>query len=229
MPSKINAQSPGLSIDWRYLLDISDKSKILVIGQRCEEIGKIFNILGASSITCCRDIMSLPFVRQTRTDISLHIENACDDLQFDSEYLSFYNVIALPFGLPRLNDKISENRDARLLHCLKRALHPKGNIMVGFFNELRFWEKPKFEFRSLPRQITSMLIRAGYDTVRVYGVIPYQDIPVYIFPLNERVIDFVLSRRYGSKLPLGLLRILGKLPVSLVLFPWYFAIADPSQ
>ncbi len=229
MTLKLNAQSPGLSIDWRFFLGISEKSKILVIGQQCEEVGEIFNMLGVSSVMRSRDIRSLPFVRQTRKDVSLHSENTCDDLQFDSEYLSFFNVIALPFGIPRLNDKLTEDRYVRFLQCLKQVLHPGGTIMVGFFNQLRFWDKSKFEFRSLPRQITSMLNEAGYDTVRIYGVIPYQDMPVYIFPLNERVIDFVLSRRYGSKLPLGLLCLLGQLPVSSLLFPCYFAVADPAQ
>ena len=207
------------SLDWRFLLPITVESKILIIGHEYEYIQKYFFNLGVSEVYCCAD--NQPKVADLDKNNTQQKMLTYDDLIARSSLFSFFDVVVFPSGLPNTKIEILE-----LFEFVKKFVRPSGILFVSFANELL--SKEKHSYSSHPIRIKNILKKNGYNLVGVYGAIPDQYIPEYVFPLTPQAIGFIVRHRYAYKVPNIFLRLLSSPFVAKMLsnfFPAYFMMA----
>jgi len=201
--------SPKNSMDWRFLLPILPGIKILVVGQKCDELTQLF--------------------------AKLEIESHLWDYDFSNPIkvvpfsLSQFDIVIAPYGFSGKGLSSNPRRQREIYQTMQRLLKPGGTILVGFFNNWRFQRKRNpAPYSSNPMQMTRLLQKAGYKDVKLYGAIPNLSIPDYILPLTRQTVGFWLEHQYWSKVPERLLPYLYS-PIFTTVFyyflPSYFAIA----
>ena len=210
---------PDNSLDWRFLLPISSESKILIIGHDCGHIQQYFINLGLSEVFYCignQPRSSNLGENETQQNILTY-----DDLRVTSQLYSFFDVVVCPSGLPTGSIEVLETFD-----FIKKFIRPDGVLFVGFSNGI--FSKKTNSYYSHPWRIKKMLKNTGYLLAGIYGAIPDQYVPEYVFPLTPRAIGFVIRHRYTYKVPNMLLRLLTS-PVATTMlvnfFPAYFVMA----
>jgi len=103
-------------------------------------------------------------------------------------------------------------------------------LLVGFNNSLNDRSSLQTKYHSSThRRVISQLQKAGFKTIKVFGVLSNLSIPEYIFDLNSQPMYFALLHRFKRKsVLLNLLQLLshtvGLTGVSYFL-PCYFVLA----
>ena len=193
------------SLDWRFLLPMSDSADILVLdgdndfAETLERVG-----IPAPSMTFFLD----PGPGEG----------------------NIFQSMVVPFGLPmrlvgpRQVDQIEFFRSAR------RLIRSNGNLLVGFENS---WN-PRSSLRSryhpsMPRRLTSQLHRAGFNSIKIFGAIPNLAIPEYIFDLQSQALYYALHHRFRRKRVMSMILQLLSNTIGLAgisnFMPCYFAVA----
>jgi hypothetical protein len=201
--------SPNNSVDWRFLLPILPESKILIVGQSCDDFTRLFNKLGIEAIPWDYDFsnsIKAPLFPVT---------------QFD--------IVAVPHGFPGKDLSSNPQHHLEIYQTMQFLLKPGGIILVGFSNNLGIRRKfTPGTYSSTVAQTTRLFQKAGFKEVKFYGAIPNLSMPDYIFPITRQTIGFILEHRYRTKLSARLLRWLYN-PIFTAgfshFFTSYFAVA----
>lgn len=227
------SEPPSNSADWRFLLPISTESKILVAGSGCGDFVEFLNKLGIQAVTCFDDgagnftphSPGNDFKRQTLEIFKHNFSN--------SAWRSFFDVVAIPNGLPYRLLSGGISRQVEIYRKIKQVIGSNGFLLIGFTNALGI--RRTVDSKSLPstrRGMTSLLKKAGYKVVNLYGATPGLNMPDYIFPLTPNIIGFIFEHRYRHKFPAWLLRSLSNPMLAGLLvdfLPSYFVIAVPDK
>jgi len=194
------------SLDWRFLLPLSDPNKTFVFFEDDPDFG------------------------QTLEQVGIPLSNQLSLLDIEGKEKSNTACVVFPFGLPvrwvgqEPADQIEFFRSMRML------IGDSGNLLVGFNNVWNSSSNPRTKYHySSSRRMTSQLRKADFKIIKVFGVIPTLSIPEYIFDLNNQTIYFALQHRFKRKPVLHYLlqllsRTIGPTLVSDIL-PCYFVVA----
>ena len=210
---------PENSLDWRFLLPITSESKILVIGRGCGHIQRYLMNLGLSEVFYCTG--HVPQVSDLGDNSPQSNILTYSELGMKPQLLSFFDIVVYPNGL---SDNEAESLE--IISFIKKYIRPGGALFISFANEL-FSRKTTSGYSYL-WQIKKILKKTGYAIREIYGAIPDQHVPEYVFPLTPRAIGFIVRHRYAHKVPNLLLRLMAS-PFAAVLFsnffPAYFVAA----
>jgi len=223
---------PDNSLDWRFFLPITPEIKILIVGHECENIYQHFLRLGIASVYYCTDNMQLPVV-DSGTGKDQQSRMTFAELELRSDLLSFFDVVVFPHGLVQMEFSNSKVRQPPEFHFVKKFMRSGGVLLVSFANGL-FFKQKKLQsgyYYSYVWKMKSMLKKNGYDLTSIYGAIPDQFVPEYIFPLTIHSIGFILRSRYKDKIPSLLLPCLTNSVLTKIIanfFPAYFIVATAS-
>ena len=193
------------SLDWRFLLPISDSAKIRVVAEEDRELGEALDQIGISVF----NPLSTADVKQIETSI--------------------YSLV-LPFGLPVRWVGANQQDQVEFFRSLRGFIDSNGYLLIGFHNSFYFGSTARANYHSsTPRRIGDQLHQAGFKVLKVLGALPNLSIPEYIFDLNAQAIRFALQHRFRRKPALLKMlqrssRILGWSRMSNFL-PSYFAVA----
>lgn len=220
---------PNNSLDWRFLLPITSETKILVIGRECGYIQQYFINLGLSEVYCCTDA-DLPLIANSNDNKIQKKILTYADLEMRPEMLSFFDVVAYPHGFSQMPLPSGEIESLENCGFIKRFMRPGGVIFIGFANGLfsRKGTRQAGSYYSYPRLMKKKLKKTGYTLSGVYGAVPDQFIPEYVFPLTPQAIGFIVKHRYTYKVPGILLRLMASPVAATILanfFPSYFVVA----
>jgi hypothetical protein len=228
-PAIYQAQLPSSSTDWRLLLPLKEKTKLLVITNKNDDYGQYFLPFGIETYTLDSlrsdqlqdDVKHSPRNPETGITTAKHSE-----LPFSQ---AVYDVIAMPFGF--LEGIPMANKPKRLeqLKAIRHLIRPGGSLLIGFSN---LWgHLLKLNYRndlSTPQTIVNLLLRANYDSIKLFAAIPNPIIPEYIFPISPQTTSFFLKHRYKRKLPKSLINFITQ-PKTASLFSnllsSYYAVA----
>ena len=194
------------SLDWRFLLPISDAGNIFVLFEDDLDFSQTL------------EQVDIPVSKQLSFSDIAQIEKK------DTTSL------VLPFGQPvkwvsgELADQIE------FFRSMQKLIGDNGNLLVGFNNSQGYPSKAQTKYHpSTPTRISSQLQKAGFKAVQVFGAFPNLRIPEYIFDLNSQPTYFALQHRFKRKpILINLLQLLsytiGLTRISNFL-PCYYAVA----
>lgn len=194
------------SLDWRFLLPLSNPEKIFVLFEDDFDFGLTLEKAG---IPVSNQLSFLDIERKEK-----------------SEAASF----VFPFGLPvRWVGKESSDQ-IEFFRSMRQLIGEAGNLLVGFNNSWSYPPNAQTKYHSsTSRRITAQLQTAGFKTIKVLGVIPSLEIPEYIFDLNTQPIYFALQHRFKRKpILLNLIQLLSHtigLAYLSDFLPCYFVLA----
>jgi len=193
------------SLDWRFLLPISNAAKIRVVAEEDRELGEALDQIGISAF----NPLSPADIKQIETNI--------------------YSLV-LPFGLPVRWVSANQQDQAEFFRSLRGLIDSNGYLLIGFHNSFYFGSTAQANYHaSTPRRIGDQLHQAGFKAIKIFGALPNLSVPEYIFDLNAQAIHFALQHRLRRKPALLKMlerssRILGWSRMSNFL-PSYFAVA----
>jgi hypothetical protein len=176
------------SLDWRFLLPISNPDKVFVFFEE-----------------------DLDFC-QTLEQAGIPVSNQLSFLDIQQNPYKEAGSIVVPFGLPVHWVSGEPSDQIEFLRSMRKLMGEHGHLLVGFNNSWgnRSKAQTKYYF-STPRRMTSQLQEAGFKTIKVFGVISNLNIPEYIFDLNARPMAFALQHRFrGKPALLNLLQLLSR-------------------
>ena len=194
------------SLDWRFLLPIEDASRVYVLFERDADFSRTLKRVG------------IPVSNQwSFSDVGQHREGQIQSL-------------ALPFGLPLGQVGARPHEQAEFYSSCRGLIVPGGSFLVGFDNMLRLRASPESKYYlSSPARAAQQLSRAGFHSIKIFGVLSNLRMPEYIFDLDSRTIHFALQNRFRRK-P-AVVQALGVLAGTIGLarisnfIPSYFAVA----
>ena len=164
------------SLDWRFLLPLSNHEKILVLFEKD------------------------PDLCQTLEYVGIPASNQLSFLDIEQRPRNEANSLVLPFGLSVQwvsGEPVDQIEFFRSIHKL---ISDHGNLLLGFNNSRVYRSNiAKKYYSSTPQRMTAQLQRAGFKAITVFGVIPNLKIPEYIFDLNSHAADFALQHRFKRK------------------------------
>lgn len=199
---------PLFSADWNFLLSITPRTKLLVMGRDCSDYVGYFDQLGIE--TCAWE----------KDSFGPHEPNTT---------LAGFDIVALPQGLFDKKLMMNHSQLQGVFQNLKHIVKPGGTLLIGFANVFGFRRRLfRAGFYSHPHFVRQALLDAGFVTVELFGVISKLATPDYIFPLTEPTVSFVLEHRYANQLPASFLPYLHAPAVAKIIskfMPAYFAIA----
>jgi hypothetical protein len=194
------------SLDWRFLLPIADVSRVYVLFEGDADFSRTLERVG------------IPVSNQLSfSDFGQHNDGRIQSL-------------ALPFGLSLRQVGAKPNQEEEFYSYCRSLIGPGGNLLVGFDNILRLQADPASKYcSSTPARMVQQLNRAGFQSIKMFGVLSNLRIPEYIFDLDSRTIQFALESRLRRKPALlhalrALAATIGLVRISKFL-PSYFAVA----
>ncbi|MDP1713484.1 MAG: hypothetical protein Q8L41_01955 [Anaerolineales bacterium] len=202
---------PSHSVDWRFLLPIYEKTKMLVICYEQNDYDRSFQELGIP-------IETMSFDKLEATD------NRYSPL-FE---LESFDVVAAPHGLNRISSMGERSGLAESLRSARRLIRPGGAFLLGFSNRWDIRRKrQESSYVSTTSEMSRLLSGLGYETKFYYGAVPERVSPEYIFPLDAQSLGFVLNHRYQHKLPHYFLKLTKTALVNPLLnfLPFYYVVA----
>ena len=194
------------SLDWRFLLPISDPGKIRVVSEERADFNQTLEQAGIP----VADQLSFSDLRQDERN---NIQS-----------------LVIPFGLPVRWVGEEQEDQIEFYRSMRRLICPDGYLLVGFENGWKFRSGNQSKYHSsTPRRITYRLHKAGFKSIKIFGAIPNLCIPEYIFDMNTQATRFVLHHRFRRKpIMLNVMQLLsrtiGWTRISTFL-PCYFAVA----
>jgi hypothetical protein len=194
------------SLDWRFLLPARDPERLYVLFEPDAEFSQTLAHVGIPA--------------------SQHLSLA----DFKQSQLRDVQSLVLPFGLPARGVDANPGEQIELYAFARNRMAPGGYLLVGFDHR---WNRPGgagVSYRSAtPRRVRDQLQKAGFSSVKLFGVLPNLRIPEYIFDLDSRTIGFALRNRFRRKPAvvrgLRLLAATAGLARLTDLLPCYFAVA----
>ncbi len=192
------------SLDWRFLLPISDPAKIHVAFENETDFRETLDRIGIPA----SNQISLSSLKQAERN---------DTCSF-----------VLPFGLPARWVSAQQKEQIEFYRFIRNMICPGGYFLLGFDNSWTPRSKTQYH-PSTPRRVSYQLNQAGFESVKIFGAMPNLRIPEYIFDLNVQAMHFALQHRFRRKpVLLNMLqmavRTVGLARVSNF-FPCYFVIA----
>ena len=193
------------SLDWRFLLPISDPSRVFVVFEEEADLSQTLTHVGISA----SNQLSLADVKREQ---ALRAES-----------------FVLPFGWPVRWVGMQAEDHIELYRSLRWLIEPGGHFLIGF-NNAWYGHRSGSKYHSArPGQVASQLHQAGYRSIEILGVMPDLSIPEYILHLEPQSILFALCHRFRRKpVILKLLQVFSHAPgwarMSSFL-PCYFAVA----
>jgi len=210
-PQRVHRLQPRVfsySLDWRFLLPLAEADKTFVFFEDDPEFS------------------------QTLEQVGIPLSNQISLLDIERKEKSSTASFVFPFGLPVRWVGPEQADQIEFFRSMRTLIGDTGNLQVGFNNVWKDHSKPRSKYHfSTSRRMTFQLQKAGFQIVRVFGVIPTLSIPEYIFDLNAQPISFVLQHRFKRKPVLHYLiqllsHTIGSTLVSHAL-PCYFMVATP--
>jgi hypothetical protein len=208
-PQHIHQSQPRVfnySLDWRFLLPLSNADKIFVFLEDDPDFG------------------------QTLEQVGIPVSNQLSFLNIEQKEKKESASLVLPFGLPLRWVGREPADQIEFFRSMRKLMDDNGNLLVGFNNSWTYRSSLRTQYHpSTPRRIASQLQEAGFKTIKVFGVISNLSIPEYIFDLNAKPVYFALQHRFKRKpVLLNLLQLLshtiGLTGISDFL-PCYFVLA----
>jgi hypothetical protein len=194
------------SLDWRFFLPISNVDKIFVFLEDDSDFS------------------------QTLQHVGIAASNQLSFLEVEQKEKREFASFVLPFGLPVRWVGKEQTDQIEFFRSMRMLMSDTGNLLVGFNNSWndRSSSQTKYHASTHPRVI-SQLQKAGFKTIKVFGVISNLSIPEYIFDLNAASMYFALEHRFKRKsVLLNLLQLvshtIGVTSISYFL-PCYYVIA----
>lgn len=215
---------PESSADWRFLLPITQNSRVLIIGGEQDDFTELFGKIGISEIIWLCG--SLPAGGENHKNNGQSEFDAVESLTAQSFPPISFDIIAIPFGFP--GRKLLDDVD--VYQIVRSLLRPGGTMLIGFSNRFGLFRR-RFQsnfYYSTPCRMIRNLRLAGYSQIDIFGAMQNLETPEYIFPLKTHLLSFTLQDRYRYKLPASLLYFLSNKPVVsilLYLLSYYFVIA----
>ena len=164
------------SLDWRFLLPISNVDKIFVFLEDDSDFS------------------------QTLEQVGIPASNQLSFLDVEKKEKKDFASFVLPFGLPVRWVGKEQTDQIEFFRSLRMLMGDNGNLLVGFNNSWNYRSSAQTKYHSSTRRrVTSQLQKAGFKTIKVFGVISNLSIPEYIFDLNARAIYFALQHRFKRK------------------------------
>jgi len=206
-PQNVLAPQPRVfnySLDWRFLLPITDAGRIRVIVGEDSELSQT--------------------LEQVRISVSNHFSEI---KQTGADHVQ---ALVLPFGLPVRWVGSKQGDQIEFYRSIRHLIDPGGYLLVGFNNSRNFYSNIESKYHpSTPRYITNDLTAAGFKSIKIFGAIPNLSIPEYIVDLDAQAIQFALQHRFRRKpIVLNSLQLLSRAlswaRISTFL-PCYFAVA----
>ena len=194
------------SLDWRFLLPVSKVDKIFVFLEHDSDFS------------------------QTLEQIGIPASNQLSFLDVEQKEKKDSASFVLPFGLPVRWVGKEQTDQIEFFRSMRKLIGENGNLLVGFNNSLNDRSSPQTKYHfSTPGRVISQLQKAGFKTIKVFGVVSNLSIPEYIFDLNAQSMYFALQHRFKRKSALlNLLQLLshtiGLTGISYFL-PCYFVLA----
>lgn len=194
------------SLDWRFLLPISNADKTFVFLEDDPDFG------------------------QTLEQVGIPVSNQLSFLNIEQKEKKESASLVLPFGLPVRWVGGEQADQIEFFRSMRKLVDDNGSLLVGFNNSWTYRSSPRTKYHpSTPGRVVSQLQEAGFKTIRVFGVISNLSIPEYIFDLNAKPLYFALQHRFKRKpVILNLLQLLsytlGLTGISDFL-PCYFVLA----
>lgn len=194
------------SLDWRFLLPLSNADKIFVFLEDDSDF------------------------RQTLEQVGIPVSNQLSFLNIEQKEKKDSASFVLPFGLPVRWVGREQVDQIEFFRIVRKLMDETGNLLVGFNNSWNYRSSPPAKFHSsTPRRVTSQLQKAGFKTIKIFGVISNLNIPEYIFELNAQPVLFALQHRFKRKpVMLNLLQLISY-TIGLTSFsdflPCYFVVA----
>jgi len=175
----VNSYQPRVfrySLDWRFLLPISDPAKITVVLENEADFS------------------------ETLDQIGVPVSNQLSFANFKQGDRNSTQSCVLPFGLPVRWVSTQQDEQIEFCRSIRRLINPDGYLLIGFNN---FWNprshaQPRYH-SSTARRVAYQLNRAGFKSIKIFGAMPNLCIPEYIFDLNAQAIHFTLRHRFRRK------------------------------
>src|SRR6266508_1256506 len=195
------------SLDWRFLLPLSDADKTFVFFEDDFDFKK------------------------TLEQVGIPVSNQLSLLDIERKEKRAAASFVFPFGLPVRWVGKEQADQVEFFRSMRKLMGDTGNLLVGFNNLWNYRSKtPTKYYFSTSRRMISQLQEAGFKVIKVFGVIPTLNIPEYIFDLNAHPVSFALQHRFKRKpILLNLLQLLSHTTgVALVsdFLPCYFVVAS---
>jgi hypothetical protein len=193
------------SLDWRFLLPISDPEKACVLLEENDDL------------------------RQALERVGIGVSRQLTLAELRSHKTHSFQSVVLPFGLPCAWVGAQHEEQVKLYTSIRRFISPGGDLLVGFHHLWNFRGNSPRYHACTPRRMMDQLRRAGFPSIRIFGAMPNLTIPDHVFELEDRPIQFALQNRFRRK-P-AVLRVLRTLAGivgwgSIANFlPCYFAVA----
>jgi len=208
-PQRIHQSQPRVfnySLDWRFLLPLSNPDKIFVFLEDDSDFS------------------------QTLEQIGIPVSNQLSFLNIEQKEKKESASFVLPFGLPVRWVGREQSDQIEFFRSMRKLMDENGNLLVGFDNSWNYRSRTQTKYQpSTPRRVVSQLQKAGFKTIKVFGVISNLSIPEYIFDLNAQPLYFALQHRFKRKpVLLNLLQLLsGTIGLTGIsdFLPCYFAVA----
>jgi SAM-dependent methyltransferase len=218
------AELPAFSVDWRFLLPVQRRARMLAAGDESQGFFPYFSGL---------DVVVISFLPRASPGLKPAAAQLVNAVIFDPSHPPFeprsFDILAMPFGLPQ---GFLEEGD-RPSPSLDRLLRPGGTLLVGALNRWSLWRRRSNARRDFDRPALQRLLgRAGFRVERVYGAVPDLHKPAYILPLDSQALGFFLRHRFSGRRarrlsPLFSLPFLSKLLSGLL--PGYFLVAQQRK
>jgi hypothetical protein len=164
------------SLDWRFLLPVSHPDKTFVFFEDDSDFG------------------------QTLQQVGIPDSNQLSFLDVEQKEKKESASFVLPFGLPVRWVGKERSDQIEFFRSLRKLMGDNCNLLVGFHNSWNYRSHTQAKYySSTPRRVTSQLHKAGFKTIKVFGVISNLSIPEYIFDLNDRSMHFAMQHRFKRK------------------------------
>ncbi len=164
------------SLDWRFLLPLSNADKIFVFLEDDYDFG------------------------QTLEQVGIPVSNQLSFLNIEQKEQKDSASFVLPFGLPVRWVGREQADQIEFFRSMRKLMDNNGNLLVGFNNSWHYRSRTQTKYHSsTPRRVTSQLQKAGFKTIKIFGVISNLSIPEYIFELNAQPVLFALQHRFKRK------------------------------
>jgi SAM-dependent methyltransferase len=224
----LKAKLPEYGIDWRFLLPMRAAARTLILSDTWTDSSARFADLEMQAISCHTvgaGSDADPWVSgAARPDGEPRVVAHPAQLPFAG---GSFDAVVIPFGIPK--GLLAAGYGAGRLSALKRLLRPGGTLLLGFSNRWGFLRRGRrMGLAAGPASITRLLSRAGFGRRRLYAAVPNLDRPAYIFPLDQRPLQFFLRHGLLGKRGAALLRVL---PIPILtrlmpgMLPSYFVVA----
>ena len=194
------------SLDWRFLLPISDPGQIYVLFEPDAEFS------------------------QTLAHVGIPVSNQLSLSDFRQGKGRDAQALVFPFGLSLRWVGANPAEQTEFFAFARNWMTSGGHLLVGFNHPWNRRVRLAGQYHSVtPHRVEKQLQQAGYSSIKLFGALPNLQIPEYLFEIDPRTIRFALHNRFRRKPAVlrGLRLLAGTIALARLsnLLPCYFAVA----